>query len=81
MESNDGKPIIMSEKPEKKKNNLGHAKISATKYIVICGGAISGLGKGITISSTALLLKNAGFRVSIVKIDPYLVINLFLKNN
>lgn len=48
-------------------------KKSNTKYVVICGGAISGLGKGVTISSIALLLKNAGFHLSIVKIDPYLV--------
>lgn len=45
------------------------------KYVVICGGAISGLGKGITISSVGMLLKNLGYRVSLIKIDPYLVID------
>lgn len=33
---------------------------------------MSGIGKGITVSSTARILKDSGFRVSCVKIDPYL---------
>jgi CTP synthase len=45
------------------------------KYIVVTGGVISGLGKGITISSIGVLLKNAGLRVSSIKIDPYLNID------
>ena len=42
------------------------------KYIVITGGVISGLGKGITASSIGLLLKDRGYMVTSVKIDPYL---------
>lgn len=42
------------------------------KYIFVSGGVISGIGKGIATSSIALLLKVAGFRVSPLKIDPYL---------
>ena len=42
------------------------------KFIVITGGVISGLGKGITASSIALLLKDSGYSVTAVKIDPYL---------
>lgn len=42
------------------------------KYIVITGGVISGLGKGITASSIGLLFKEYGFNVTAVKIDPYL---------
>ncbi len=33
---------------------------------------MSGIGKGITVASTARILKDYGFRVSCVKIDPYL---------
>ena len=33
---------------------------------------MSGIGKGITVASTARILKDYGFRVSAVKIDPYL---------
>ncbi|MBI2011593.1 CTP synthase [Candidatus Daviesbacteria bacterium] len=42
------------------------------KYIFVSGGVISGIGKGIATSSIALLLKSAGFKVSPIKIDPYL---------
>ena len=41
-------------------------------YVFVSGGVISGLGKGITASSIGLLLKSAGFRVSLMKIDMYL---------
>ena len=43
------------------------------KYLVVTGGVVSGLGKGITISSLGVLLKSAGLRVTSIKIDPYLV--------
>ncbi len=43
-----------------------------TKYIFVSGGVISGLGKGITAASIALLLKSAGYKVSPIKADPYL---------
>jgi len=42
------------------------------KYVLVTGGVISGLGKGITSSSVGLLLKQCGFRVTAIKIDPYL---------
>jgi CTP synthase len=43
-----------------------------TKYIFVVGGVISGVGKGITTSSIALLLRNKGYKVSCIKIDPYI---------
>ncbi len=42
------------------------------KYVVVTGGVLSGLGKGVTASSIGVLLKSAGLRVTAVKIDPYL---------
>jgi CTP synthase len=42
-----------------------------TKYIFVVGGVISGVGKGTTVSSLALLLQSRGYRVTGVKIDPY----------
>ena len=42
------------------------------KYIIVTGGVLSGIGKGITSSSTGLLLQRAGYKVTAVKIDPYL---------
>ncbi len=41
-------------------------------YIVITGGVISGIGKGTITSSLAYILKARDFKVTIVKIDPYL---------
>ena len=43
-----------------------------TKYIFVTGGVLSSLGKGITSSSIATLLKHSGFQVGILKIDPYI---------
>jgi len=42
------------------------------RYVVVSGGVLSGLGKGVTASSIGVLLKAAGLRVTAVKIDPYL---------
>jgi len=48
--------------------------VSATrmKYIVVTGGVVSGLGKGVTASSLGVLMRSSGFRVTSIKIDPYL---------
>ncbi len=43
-----------------------------TKYIFVTGGVLSSLGKGITSSSIATLLKHSGLNVGILKIDPYI---------
>jgi len=45
---------------------------SPTKYIFVTGGVLSSLGKGIAAASIATLLKNVGFKVSILKADPYI---------
>ena len=42
------------------------------KYVFVTGGVVSSLGKGITAASLGVLLKKRGFRVSILKLDPYL---------
>ena len=46
--------------------------LKGMKYVVVSGGVLSGLGKGVTASSIGVLLKSAGLRVTAVKIDPYL---------
>jgi len=45
------------------------------KYIFISGGVISGLGKGITSASIALLLKSIGYKVVPIKCENYLNID------
>jgi len=41
-------------------------------YIFITGGVVSGLGKGITTASIGKVLQSKGFKVTAIKIDPYL---------
>lgn len=43
-----------------------------TKFVFVTGGVCSGLGKGITASSIALLLKAKGYKVFMQKFDPYM---------
>ncbi|MFA5166166.1 MAG: CTP synthase [Candidatus Paceibacterota bacterium] len=43
-----------------------------TKYIFICGGVMSGIGKGITSASIGRILQDKGYKVTNIKIDPYL---------
>ncbi|HJK60075.1 MAG TPA: CTP synthase, partial [Methanocorpusculum sp.] len=50
------------------------------KYVVVTGGVMSGLGKGITAASIGRILINRGYHVTSVKIDPYLNIDAGLMN-
>ena len=45
------------------------------KYLLVSGGVISGVGKGVITSSLGTLLKSVGLRVTAIKIDPYLNID------
>jgi len=49
-----------------------HIPLFAMRYVVVSGGVLSGLGKGVTASSIGMLLKSLGYRVTAIKIDPYL---------
>lgn len=42
------------------------------RYVVVTGGVMSGLGKGVTTASVAKILQNMGYKVTAIKIDPYL---------
>lgn len=42
------------------------------KFIIVSGGVLSGLGKGITAASIGLLLKSRGIKVTAMKCDMYL---------
>lgn len=46
-------------------------KKKTRKYIFVVGGVISGVGKGITTSSIGKILQSHGYRVTAMKIDPY----------
>lgn len=41
------------------------------KYVFVTGGVLSSVGKGIVTSSIGKMLQARGFRVTVIKIDPY----------
>ena len=43
-----------------------------TKYIFVVGGVMSGVGKGITAASIGQIIQSRGYKVSAVKMDPYI---------
>jgi CTP synthase len=43
-----------------------------TKYIFVTGGVVSSLGKGLASASIGALLEGHGFRVQMMKCDPYI---------
>lgn len=44
----------------------------STKFIFVVGGVMSGVGKGITTASIGQILQSHGYRVSAIKMDPYI---------
>ncbi len=47
-------------------------KTGDAKFIFVVGGVMSGVGKGITTASIGKILKSKGYKVSAIKIDPYI---------
>lgn len=45
---------------------------AVTKYIFVTGGVVSSIGKGIAAASLGRLLRNRGFKVVPIKLDPYI---------
>ena len=48
------------------------ADYSGPKYVVVTGGVMSGVGKGLTTASMGRILGEYGYRCTAVKIDPYI---------
>ena len=42
------------------------------RFIFVAGGVMSGIGKGVAVASISRILKSKGFKVTAVKIDPYI---------
>lgn len=47
------------------------------KYVLVTGGVVSGLGKGVTASSIGLLLQACDLRVTSIKIGLFLFFSFF----
>ncbi|MES2886202.1 MAG: CTP synthase [Pseudomonadota bacterium] len=43
-----------------------------TRYIFVTGGVVSALGKGIAAASLGAILESRGFKVHMLKLDPYI---------
>jgi len=63
--SSEGAPVGIAQLQEK-------VKQSKAKFIIVTGGVCSSLGKGVLVSAKGVLLKKAGYTVSVIKWDPYL---------
>lgn len=57
---------------EKNTTEESNYSINRVKYIVVTGGVLSGLGKGVITSSLGRILRSHGLRVTAIKIDPYI---------
>lgn len=42
------------------------------RYIFVAGGVMSGIGKGVTVAAIGKILQSKGFKVTAIKIDPYI---------
>lgn len=70
------------ETTKKKKNPTGNqpsrsalrpaGKKEDPRFIIVTGGVCSSLGKGIAIASIGAIMKAAGYKVFVQKLDPYL---------
>lgn len=58
--------------PESLRELVDETVAADRKIIVVTGGVLSGIGKGVTASSLGVLLRAMGLRVTALKIDPYL---------
>jgi CTP synthase len=48
------------------------SKHNEIKFVVVVGGVLSGIGKGVIASSTGVILQAMNCNVTNIKIDPYL---------
>ncbi|AZZ37681.1 CTP synthetase [Bdellovibrio sp. qaytius] len=51
---------------------MAKSKKRNQKFIFVTGGVVSSIGKGLTAASLGSLLESRGFKVTIMKFDPYL---------
>lgn len=70
--SRNSKRIVKVKKTPKKASVKPSVKAIRHKYIFVLGGVMSGVGKGIASASIGTLLSAKGFKVNLVKVDPYL---------
>ena len=43
-----------------------------TRFIVVVGGVMSGVGKGVCTASIGKIMQKQGYKTTLIKIDPYI---------
>ncbi|MCB0377551.1 MAG: CTP synthase [Bdellovibrionales bacterium] len=56
----------------KKSARVSRSKPLTQKFIFVTGGVVSSIGKGLSAASLATLLEARGFKVTLMKCDPYI---------
>jgi len=51
---------------------LIYADFKMARFIFVAGGVMSGIGKGVATSAIGKILQSKGFKVTAIKIDPYI---------
>src|SRR3954468_15748217 len=59
-----------SQKPSR--SSSSRAPYLEQKFIFVTGGVVSSIGKGLSAASLGTLLEARGFKVTLMKFDPYL---------
>src|SRR3990167_8193169 len=47
-------------------------KSAQTRFIIVAGGVISGVGKGVATASIGKIVSEYGYKTTLIKIDPYI---------
>jgi hypothetical protein len=64
-------PVPPPEQSQEPRTQCTRRKKTAMKYVLVTGGVVSGLGKGVTASSIGVVLKSCGLRVTTIKIGRH----------
>ncbi len=64
----------MATKPKKKNKSprTSRSKTLTQKFVFVTGGVVSSIGKGLSAASLGTLLESRGFKVTLMKCDPYI---------
>ncbi|XP_029729448.1 CTP synthase [Aedes albopictus] len=73
--SRQASSLVAAAVSSQRRRRLSSEATAAMKYILVTGGVISGVGKGVIASSFGTLLNACGIGVTSIKIDPYINID------
>ena len=65
-------PIALLSKPNRIPDKFVAREREMTKYILVTGGVVSSVGKGVVTAAMGRILKQRGASISVQKLDPYI---------